>query len=360
MNNDILLSVIIPVYNTEKYLKKCLESVIAALKNFKYTYEIIIVNDGSTGNEEKIIKEYLNNKNIVYYKKKNGGLASAKNFGIKKSKGKYLSFIDSDDYIDPDFFSEAFDNYITDKCLYDIVIYDWEAIDTKNNTKYVVEAKNNNYVESKWGCIDVPIMPSSCNKIVKKELFKNLSFPDRYIYEDLGTTLILFCRTDKIKYVNKPYYKYYLSESSIMRSDFSEKNLQMIDIFDILFTRLASESKVTLDDNQKMECMVYTRRFYEDLLEPISKQKFSKRYNLIKLMCKKIKNTNNIMINNPYFLKEIANNRRIKRIFNKLLLFCLNKELNLILTILINKKIYYKLVHIKYVDNIYFKASKGE
>ena len=106
--------------------------------------------------------------------------------------------------------------------------------------------------------------------------------------------------------------------------------------------------------------MVYTRRFYEDLLEPISKQKFSKRYNLIKLMCKKIKNTNNIMINNPYFLKEIANNRRIKRIFNKLLLFCLNKELNLILTILINKKIYYKLVHIKYVDNIYFKASKGE
>lgn len=357
MDKDIVLSVIIPVYNTERYLKKCLDSVALALENFKYTYEVIVINDGSTGNEEKIIKEYLDNKNFFYYKKENSGLANTKNFGIKKARGKYLSFVDSDDYIDKNFYNEAFNEYITDKCLYDMIIYDWETIDKKNNTKYIVEAKNKKYDDDKWGCIDVMIMPSSCNKIVKKELFDNLEFPDGYIYEDLGTTLILFCRSDKVKYINKPYYKYYLSETSIMRTDFNKKNLQMIDIFDILFTRIDSENYLSLDDNKKMKCMVYTRRFYESLLEPISKQKFSNRYSLFKLMCRKIHNINSIMKKNEYFLKEIYYNRKIKIFFNRLLISFLDKKLSLFLTILINKNIYYKLIHIKYIDDVYFKPS---
>lgn len=358
MDKDILLSVIIPVYNTERYLKKCLESVVLALENFKYTYEVIVINDGSTGNEEKIIKEYCDNKkNFFYYKKENGGLANTKNFGMKKARGKYLSFVDSDDYIDQNFYNEAFNKYITDKCLYDIVIYDWETIDKKNNTKYIVEAKNKTYDDDKWGCIDVMIMPSSCNKIVKKELLNNLEFPNGYIYEDLGTTLILFCRTDKVKYINKPYYKYYLSDSSIMRTDFNEKNLQMIDIFGILFKRLDKEKSLSFEDNQKMKCMVYTRRFYESLLEPISKQKFSNRYTLFKLMCKKIHSINSIMKTNKYFLKEIYNNRKIKVLFNKFLLFCLSNNLILFLTFIINKEIYYKFVHIKYTDDVYLKPS---
>lgn len=356
MNNNILLSVIIPVYNTEKYLKKCLDSVVDSLKNFKYTYEVIIVNDGSNGNEENIINKYIKeNKSFFYYKKSNGGLASTKNFGIKKARGKYLSFIDSDDYIDKNFYNEAFNDYITDKCLYDMVIYDWKTIDKKNNTEYIVEAKNKKYTDDKWGCIDVMIMPSSCNKIVKKELFNTLEFPDGYIYEDLGTTLILFCRTDKIKYINKPYYKYYLSNASIMRRNFNEKNLQMVDIFNILFNRLDKEKNLSIDDKQKMECMTYTRRFYESLLEPISKQNFICRYKLLKLMCKKIYSVNKKMKKNRYFIYEICNDRKIKKFFNKLLFFCLNKNLVFFLTLLLNKKTYYKFIHIKYIDDIYLK-----
>lgn len=352
MQREIMLSVIIPVYNTKKFLKKCLDSVTLALKNFKYSYEVIIINDGSTGNEEEIIKTYISD-NVLYYKKHNSGLANTKNFGIKKASGKYLSFIDSDDYIDENFYNEAFDNYITDKCLYDIVIYDWETIDEKNNNKYVVEAKNINYDDDKWGCIDVMIMPSSCNKIVKRSLFNNLEFPDGYIYEDLGTTLILFCRTNKIKYINKPYYKYYLSENSIMRSSFGEKNLQIIDIFDILFNRLQDEKEKTLDEKEKMKCMVYTRRFYESLLEPITKLNFKKRYKIIKVLCSKLKGINQEMNSNTYFLKEIYNNRKIKITFNKIVLFCISRKFVLVLSILLNKNWYYKLIHIKYTSDIY-------
>ena len=194
---EIDLSVIIPVYNTEKYIKRCIDSVITAVKKVNIKSEILIINDGSTDNSETIIKEYLNEyaELIKYYKKENAGLADTKNVGIKMANGKYLSFIDSDDYIDENFYLDSFK--IIEKEKADMVICDWETICEDNNTTYIVEAKNGLYEDDFWGCIDVFIMPSSCNKIVKKELFNNLEFPKGLIYEDLATTLILFCRAYK-------------------------------------------------------------------------------------------------------------------------------------------------------------------
>lgn len=349
MEKKIVLSVIVPVYNTEKYLKRCLDSIVEALKNFKYNYEVLVINDGSTGNEEKIIKEYLNSE-FFYFKKENGGLANTKNFGIEKSRGLYLSFIDSDDYIDENFYNEAFDKYITKDNLNDIVVYDWETIDVKNNSSYVVEAKNLKYSDDKKGCMDCMIMPSSCNKIVKKELFFNLRFPDGYIYEDLGTTPILFCRTNKIKYINKPYYKYYLSESSIMRSSFNEKNLQMIDIFDILFKRLELEDKLNYDEKSKIIYEVFTRRFYESILEPMAGLSFKKRYKLLRILSKKINKIKALLKNNYYLKLEINKNNFIKKISNKFLMFSLFNNFIFILSLIITKRLYYKLLHIKYTS----------
>lgn len=347
MGKKITLSVIVPVYNTEKYLERCLNSIVNALKNFKYNYEVLIINDGSTGNEEKIIKRYLNN-NFFYFKKENGGLANTKNFGIEKSKGLYLSFIDSDDYIDENFYNEAFDKYITESHLNDIVIYDWETIDVANNSSYIVEAKNFKYGDDKAGCMDCMIMPSSCNKIVKKELFFDLRFPDGYIYEDLGTTPILFCRTNKIKYINKPFYKYYLSESSIMRSIFNEKNLQMIDIFDILFKRLDLEDELKSDEKSRIIYEVFTRRFYESILEPMTELSFKERYKLLRVLSKKINKIKNILKNNYYLKLEINKNSFIKKNLNKFLMFSLYNKFDFILSLIITKRLYYKLLHIKY------------
>ena len=92
-----LISVIIPIYNTQKYLKKCIDSVESQSYN---NVEIILVNDGSTDSSEKIIQPYLQRyENIKYYKKENGGLSDARNFGIDIAQGKFITFIDSDDYI---------------------------------------------------------------------------------------------------------------------------------------------------------------------------------------------------------------------------------------------------------------------
>ena len=92
------VSVIVPVYNTYDYLNKCLDSLVN--QSFK-DYEIIIVNDGSTDDSEKIIKKYQKKySNIKYYYKENGGLSSARNYGIKYANGDYIAFVDSDDYVD--------------------------------------------------------------------------------------------------------------------------------------------------------------------------------------------------------------------------------------------------------------------
>ena len=346
--NDIELSVIIPVYNTEKYIERCLESVVSAVKKSKVKSEIIVVNDGSQDNSEIIINKFLKKYSnlIKYYKKENAGLADTKNFGIRHSSGKYLSFVDSDDFIDEYFYYDTLE--IINKENVDLLICDWETVDEENNKKYIVEAKNMQYEDDKWGCIDVPIMPSSCNKIVKRELFINLEFPVGLRYEDLGTTLVLFFRAGKIKYVNKPYYKYCLRPNSILRTDFDEKNLQIIDIFYIIYERV-NKLSISNDDKEKAMYMIYTRRFYEFLLENISKEKFINRIKLLKIFCKKIYSLNRIMNKNKYFKKNVYYIQSTKkRLCNKILHFFINNKFYLLISIVLNRRLYYKFFHIQY------------
>lgn len=350
--NEVELSVIIPVYNTEKYIERCLNSVVKSLTKLKEKSEIIIVNDGSPDNSESVIKKFIEKyPNLIkYYKKENAGLADTKNFGIKHSSGKYLSFVDSDDYIDECFYYDTLD--IINNENVDLLICDWETIDEANNKKYIVEAKNKSYNDDKWGCIDVSIMPSSCNKIVKRELFSDLEFPMGLRYEDLGTTLVLFFRASKIKYVNKPYYKYCLSPNSIMRKTFDENNLQMIDIFNIIFNRI-KELNISDDDKEKAMYMVYTRRFYEFLLENISKQKFSNRFKLLKICCNKLAYIDKYMNKNKYFKKNVYTIQTRKKMYlNHILHYLIRRKLPLLLSIILNSRGYYRLIHVKYNSNL--------
>ena len=234
------LSIIIPVYNTEKYLKRCLNSVIKA--KIEKT-EIIIINDGSKDNSLKIIKEYANKYEFIrYISKKNEGLAATKNLGIKEAKGKYISFVDSDDTINEDFYKEALE-FINRE--YDIIIYDFNNITDKNT--FVTEAKSSLYndYEEKEALLYTSIMPSSCNKIVKTGLYRKIKlFPKGILYEDLATTPQLFLLAQKIKYINKPYYNYYLNNSSIMRNNENKKHmLNMIKSLTYLYKRTKGKFK---------------------------------------------------------------------------------------------------------------------
>lgn len=124
------ISVIVPVYNTEKYVKKCLESII---KQTMQDFEIIVVDDGSTDDSANIIKEVIsNNENveIKYYKKENGGLSDARNYGIRFATGKYISFIDSDDYIDEDLYKDL-EKHIDEDI--DVIKFKMQTVDEYGN-----------------------------------------------------------------------------------------------------------------------------------------------------------------------------------------------------------------------------------
>ena len=341
------LSIIVPIYNTEQYLNRCIDSIISAINNVTFEVEIILINDASKGNCDDIVLEYIEKyKNLIkYIKQENSGLAQTKNIGIENSTGEYISFIDSDDFIDENFYKDAF-NIINERKA-DVVICDWETISKDN--RFIVPAKDTRYSSDKLGCIDVQIMPSSCNKIAKKELFENLYFPNKLRYEDLATTLIMLLKAKKIVYLNKPYYKYYLSEGSIMRSDFDEKKFQMIDVFKILFERL-DNMNLNKEEKEVYEYMVYTRRLYEELIEPIAIGKNGKiKFELCKKFCDKISDLNSYMCKNKYFIENVyGKSKFLKKVSNKMLHFCLNKKHYRILYLILKKRIYYSLFAIRY------------
>ena len=175
-----LVSIIVPIYNVEKYLIKCIESILnQTYKNL----EIILVDDGSTDSCNKICDRYKKiDKRVVVIHKKNGGLSSARNIGIKKAKGKLISFVDSDDYIKPNMIEELKNNmyfYNSDisVCDYYYIIDGKRQISDNNNLKRNCITKYKNKFIYK---------PNSAvwNKLYKKNLFEQIKFPEGKIYED--------------------------------------------------------------------------------------------------------------------------------------------------------------------------------
>ena len=125
------ISIIIPIYNAEKYLKKCIDSLVEQTKK---ELEFILINDGSTDDTEKIIKSYKD-KRIKYFKNKNQGIGKTRNFGIEKATGKYIMFLDSDDYLEPD--SCEFLYNTAEKEKSDLVICDFYKVYENNKIEEI-------------------------------------------------------------------------------------------------------------------------------------------------------------------------------------------------------------------------------
>ena len=218
------VSVIVPVYDVEKYLEKCLNSIVN--QNFK-DFEIIIVNDGSPDNSEKIINEFLDKyDNIKYLKKENGGLSSARNYGIKYSSGKYLLFIDSDDYIENNMIELMYNKIISDNS--DIVVcefnYDFGG-------RMVRSYSNLNYTnDEKKKYLLTP--PMACIRMYKRTLFNNIEFKDGIYYEDLEINPKMILYANKISFLDNALYNYVIRDNSIMRN--TKFNSKLHDIYSVL------------------------------------------------------------------------------------------------------------------------------
>lgn len=282
MSKKIDLSVIMPVYNTEKYLKRAIDS---SLNNLPVNSELIIINDGSKDNSESIIKEYLDDKRVVYYKKKNTGLADTKNFGISKAKGKYITFLDSDDYISDGMYKDCLSKAIDNNA--DIVCTDVNLVYEEDGR--IVYNKCSNEDEGIMKYLNVPLMAASWNKIVKKSLYNNLEFPNGLNNEDIAVTPVLFAKAKKIIKIDKAYYNYYQRSGSIQNSKFDMKRFVIFDTSKILFDRIKDYS---FDIQEQIKGSVYTHQLFAIYFYIIYNMPFFERIKYIKYFVSKINQFN--------------------------------------------------------------------
>jgi len=227
MNEQPLISVIVPIYNVEKYLRKCVDSII----NQTYrNLQIILVNDGSTDGCLNICKEYVsldNRVNII--DKKNGGLSSARNAGMKVAKGSFFAFIDSDDWI----LETAFEKMIEKQKIHDadlVVCGKMNYIEKTN--KYV----HGNLFEQDIHCnkedaIKLLLLKSvsAWNKLYKRSIFEDISYPEGRIGEDSHIILRILNKCNNVEIIAEELYIYNVRANSIMSSPFKDKDIHMLE-----------------------------------------------------------------------------------------------------------------------------------
>lgn len=216
------VSVIVPVYNVEKYIEKCLESLVnQTLEDI----EIIIVNDGSKDDSDKIIKKYQEKyKNIVYLEKENGGLSDARNFGIPHAKGEYIAFLDSDDYIEYDMYEKMYNKAIENDSDYVECDFIWEYPNKKVIDTGVAYNGNHEMLQK--------VRVVAWNKLIKREILEKtkIIFPKGYRYEDVEFTYKLIPHLKKVDFVKEPLVHYIQRDGSIS----NVQNERTKEIFDVL------------------------------------------------------------------------------------------------------------------------------
>ena len=229
-------SVIVPVYNVENYLKKCLNSI----KNQTFKdFEVIIINDGSTDNSQEIIDNYVrsDSKRFRSFKQENQGLSVARNNGIKKATGDYLFFIDSDDYVDENLF-ENLNNKIKSRTDLDLLRI------TVKKIKPSGEIVKDEHFEEKEFTGEEAFLFCRTNKIeivlpwaycIRRKYWEenNFKFPIGRFHEDFGIVPILLIKAKKILFINGSSYMYLLRENSIIRTNNYDKKLKKA--YDILY-----------------------------------------------------------------------------------------------------------------------------
>ena len=222
-----LLTVVIPVYNVEKYLKRCIDSIL--IQEWK-NYDILLVDDGSTDNSPQICEDYAKAYDIIsVIHKENGGLSEARNTGISNAEGEYVFFLDSDDWIEPNTFSDLAEVIESDQ--YDIISFNPEFVKSEHDI-IKSDSKRTKRLTGKEALIDMFsygfITGFATDKIYRKALFtKNtIQFPVGKYYEDLGTNYKLFLAAKKVYATNQKYYHYLIDNPDAITQSWNEKKLR--------------------------------------------------------------------------------------------------------------------------------------
>lgn len=255
------ISIIIPVYNAEKHIEKCLDSLM--IQTIKEKIEIIIINDGSTDNSEKVIKGYIEKHGvdkIKYYSKKNEGVAKARNFGIEKATSNYIFFVDSDDYISEQTI-EKIKPYIDENI--DLIKFKLQRVNQKGEIIEKVdgpifekttgqEAFDKMYSEDK-------LIDSPCVYIMKKELFTKNNFKfQRTYHEDFGLIPLIIVSAKTVVSIPDYLYQYVQAPNSITRNEDYKKTLKKMDEVLAHYDNMLKEiEKIELSKRTKENLKIY-------------------------------------------------------------------------------------------------------
>ena len=240
-NKNDLISIIVPIYNVEKYLRMCLDSI----ENQTYSnIEVLLIDDGSTDDSCKICQEYVSrDSRFRYIKKENGGASDARNFGIARAKGEYLSFVDSDDWLSLTYVEDLYQTSI--RTHSDTVVSHY-TIYSEKDRHYHVHIWDDYYEKTYTGEELVLSLPSlelngyvyitSWGILFKKELFNHIRFPKGKSIEDSWTNYKLFFQSNLVTYIHKEIY-YHREGIESIGSSINEKLLT--DVLECLLERLA-------------------------------------------------------------------------------------------------------------------------
>ena len=209
-----MISVVVPVYNVSKYISDCVESLLS--QTYK-DFEVIFVDDGSLDNSVEIIKEKIKElSNFRVVSKVNGGLSSARNYGLKYVQSEFVTFLDSDDYLNADYLSkmiQSIDDFDICCCGYNEISENNDFIRTVFNELSWEDSSDiyGDVIEA------IKFIPNAWGKLYRKNVFDKLNYPEGMLFEDFAIAYKLFFN-ERVKFINEPLYNYRIREGSIMRA----------------------------------------------------------------------------------------------------------------------------------------------
>lgn len=325
--NKCKLSIIVPVYGVEKYIDKCLNSLV---KQSLKEIEIIVVNDGTKDNSQKIIDKYVKKypDKIKSYIKENGGQGSARNYGLEKANGEYIGYVDSDDFVEKDMYKKLYNKAKENN--YDIVVcgnYNVSEDYQNKNIDTFINNYNTDLENIFFGKMAV------WNKIYKRDiLIKNkLEFKEKVWYEDLAFTLKAIMNSNTFAFIDEPLYDYLIREGSTMNNSNVKRNLEILEAFNDILSYIQHNKKE--EYFSKIEFLAIDHIYISAIVRVLKAEADDKvkRETINKLI--------------DYMNKKFPNYKN-------------NKYIN---TLSKNRKIIYKLINIKMYGliNLIFKVKKG-
>lgn len=273
----MFFSIIIPVYNAEKYIAKMFNQ----LRQQEYKdFEVYFINDGSKDNSHDIMKNLIcEEKNFHLIDKENEGPSAARNVGLKYIKGQYVLFLDADDYISDKYMLKNIHRILQNKD-FDLLIYGYKVVNKTGNVLKEIEVpnrvlSNSNAVQnSMFEISKLNAFPSVWNKVYKAEIIKHHEIrfaPELYIGEDLYFNLCFLKKCSTLRIINKAYYGYMQSDNSIIRRYNSDKYEQLLTLF-----KYKRKVISTFKENQEGEFKAYFDSEYQRIIVSCVMENFKK------------------------------------------------------------------------------------